>query len=251
MDLPFACNARTAGQERKAECRTRLAEALDYIGKHFTDDSSLFLGYRVRILLTAFDPYDHWQQNSSWQSLVELLRIRGTIPGVVTRRYPVELTSLRERLHADLIRGFDAVVHLGQSPGISQLNLEAIALNVAGMTSAMGDDFGELIPGAPTAFRTRFPLGSWATLLRQSGIPANVSFHAGTYLCNALLFMTQHWNLVHQVDCPVAFVHLPLTNEQVLTSGRSMPSMPAELSAKGIGIILDRIRGIQPDLPML
>ncbi len=47
---------------------------------------------------------------------MELLRVRGSIPGVITRRYPVELHALRERLHADLVRGFDAVLHLGQAP---------------------------------------------------------------------------------------------------------------------------------------
>ncbi len=230
---------------------TEIVRPFDYIVTIVSTSNYPISDHRVRILLTAFDPYDQWTKNASWESLMELLRVRGSIPGVITRRYPVELHALRERLHADLVRGFDAVLHLGQAPGISQLHLEAIALNVAGMTSSAGEDFGDLVPGGPVAFRSQFPLGSWATLLRQSGIPASVSFHAGTYLCNALMYLTHHWHYQKQSSCPVAFVHLPLTNEQVLSSGKSMPSMPVEQTAKAIGIILDRIRGIQPELPML
>ena len=100
----------------------------------------------MRILLTAFEPYDIWDQNSSWEALVAFLHHRGTIPGLTTRRYPVDLGLLQERLHKDLSTGYDAVLHLGQFPGASRIQLEAIALNVAGMTEAAGDFFGSLIP---------------------------------------------------------------------------------------------------------
>jgi hypothetical protein len=139
----------------------------------------------VRILLTAFEPYDQWSSNSSWETIVELLRVRGTIPNVITRRYPVSLTRFQERLEVDLARGFDSIIHLGQAPGISQIHLEAIAINVAGVTEAEGADFGDLVVGGPVGYRSKFPLGIWASYLRQSGIPARVSYHAGTYLCNA------------------------------------------------------------------
>ena len=67
----------------------------------------------MRILLTAFEPYDQWSSNSSWETIVELLRVRGTIPNVITRRYPVSLTRFQERLEVDLARGFDSIIHLG------------------------------------------------------------------------------------------------------------------------------------------
>jgi pyroglutamyl-peptidase len=196
-------------------------------------------GDGVRILVTAFEPYDHWEQNSSWEVLVEYLRVRGTIPNVVTRRYPVDLKLLQSRLDGDLSRGFDVVLHLGQSPGISQIHLESIAVNVAGMTQVAGNDFGELLSNAPVAYRSKLPLGAWAGELRSLGIPASVSYHAGTYLCNAAMFLSMHWFESHSRNGQVGFIHLPLTHEQVLKSGRTMPSLSKQDMARAIQYIVD------------
>jgi pyroglutamyl-peptidase len=203
----------------------------------------------VRILLTAFEPYDQWSSNSSWETIVELLRVRGTIPNVITRRYPVSLTRFQERLEVDLARGFDSIIHLGQAPGISQIHLEAIAINVAGVTEAEGADFGDLVVGGPVGYRSKFPLGAWASYLRQSGIPARVSYHAGTYLCNAALYLSHHWLETHGKAGRVAFIHLPLSDQQVRESGRSLASMPLETMVKAVGLLLDRMRGVQAELP--
>jgi pyroglutamyl-peptidase len=203
----------------------------------------------VRILLTAFEPYDQWSSNSSWETIVELLRVRGTIPNVITRRYPVSLTRFQERLEVDLSRGFDSIIHLGQAPGISQIHLEAIAINVAGVTEAEGADFGDLVVGGPVGYRSKFPLGAWASYLRQSGIPARVSYHAGTYLCNAALYLSHHWLETHGKTGRVAFIHLPLSDQQVRESGRSLASMPLDTMVKAVGLLLDRMRGVQAELP--
>ncbi len=203
----------------------------------------------MRILLTAFEPYDQWSSNSSWETIVELLRVRGTIPNVITRRYPVSLTRFQERLEVDLSRGFDSIIHLGQAPGISQIHLEAIAINVAGVTEAEGADFGDLVVGGPVGYRSKFPLGAWASYLRQSGIPARVSYHAGTYLCNAALYLSHHWLETHGKTGRVAFIHLPLSDQQVRESGRSLASMPLDTMVKAVGLLLDRMRGVQAELP--
>ncbi len=200
----------------------------------------------MRVLLTAFEPYDTWEQNSSWDALVAFLHHSGLPMGVTTRRYPVDLNQLQSRLEKDLTLGFDAVLHLGQAPGISRVQMEAIAVNVAGMTEAAGDFFGPLVQNAPVAYRTKFPLDHWNLQLRSSGIPCSVSFHAGTYLCNAAMFLSHHWHEVHNRSCSIGFVHIPLTPEQVLHSRRDLPSMPREQSAEAIGRILDLILNREP-----
>lgn len=200
----------------------------------------------MRVLLTAFEPYDIWEQNSSWDALVAFLHHSGLPMGVTTRRYPVDLIQLQSRLEKDLTLGFDAVLHLGQAPGISRVQMEAIAVNVAGMTEAAGDFFGPLVQNAPVAYRTKFPLDHWNLQLRSSGIPCSVSFHAGTYLCNAAMFLSHHWHEVHNRSCSIGFVHIPLTPEQVLHSRRDLPSMPREQSAEAIGRILGLILNREP-----
>src|SRR5262245_50824012 len=89
------------------------------------------------ILITAFEPYDRWQENSSWLALVELTRELPLEPKVVTRRYPVDFEQTRSRLFEDLAAGYDFALHLGQAPGIGRIHLEAIGVNVGGHSSLL------------------------------------------------------------------------------------------------------------------
>jgi pyroglutamyl-peptidase len=193
----------------------------------------------VRVLLTAFEPYDEWRENSSWLTLVELLKERPTRLELVTRRYPVDLSLLQERLHKDLQLAPDAVLHLGQSPGATAIKLEAIALNVAGCVDEHGLQLPPLVDAGQLAFQSQMPLGKWADKLRQAGIPAVVSYHAGTFLCNATMYLTHHWCERQQHAMQVGFVHLPLATEQVAGSGRTLPSLPVATLAQAVRLMLE------------
>jgi pyroglutamyl-peptidase len=194
----------------------------------------------MRILLSAFESYGEWRDNSSWNALVYWLSVVGGHPQVMTRKYPVDLVQLQARLERDLAQGVDAVLHLGQAPGISRIHLESIAINVAGITQEPGGDYGPILENAPVAYRTSFPLGEWVKQLRLEGIPAAISYHAGTYLCNAAMYLSHHWFARRHEVPRVGFIHLPLTPEQVLQSGQPLASMPLEQSAKAIGLLVER-----------
>lgn len=195
----------------------------------------------VRVLLTAFEAYDEWTENSSWLTLVELLKDRPTAVELVTRRYPVELKALQERLYHDLQKRPDVALHLGQSPGGAVLKLEAIALNVAGCVEHAGRQLPPLVESGPLAFHSQMPLGHWEQTLRSAGIPAAVSYHAGTFLCNATLYLTHHWCAEHGHAMPAGFVHLPLTTEQVAGSGRTLPSLSVTSMARGVRLLLEEL----------
>src|SRR5690606_8026807 len=123
----------------------------------------------VRVLLTAFEPYDNWSENSSWLTLVELLKARPAAVELMTRRYPVDLASLQQRLEQDLQKKPDVALHLGQSPGAVAIKLEAIALNVAGCVDENGRQLPPLVEAGPLAFQSQMPLGKWAEKLRRAG----------------------------------------------------------------------------------
>ncbi len=82
-----------------------------------------------RVLITAFGPYGSWLENSSWLALVELTRNLPPAPEITTRLYPVDLAAVSERLAQDL-PGQDYAIHLGQAPGATSVQLEAIGINV-------------------------------------------------------------------------------------------------------------------------
>jgi pyroglutamyl-peptidase len=203
----------------------------------------------LKILVTAFEPYDQWRSNSSWEALTEFLREHGLPTGVTTRRYPVDFDRLNDKLSKDLERGFDFVLHLGQSPGACAVHLEAIAINVAGVTYAPGKLFGPIVEDAPVAYRTRCPLNKMCSELLESGIPASISYHAGTYLCNAAMYLSHHWHAVRNLDCHIGFAHMPLTLEQSVASGRDLPGLPVKDLARAVHCMLGVLRGTASESP--
>jgi pyroglutamyl-peptidase len=194
------------------------------------------------VLITAFEPYDRWTTNASWDALVALTRELPTAPRVVTRRYPVDFEKTRVKLAEDLAANYDFTLHLGQAPGSSRLHLEAVALNIAGETTQSPDDFQTLVPGGPAAYRSTLPLANWAAKIRAAGIPVQVSYHAGTYLCNAILYLAQHIAAEQKLKTQSAFVHLPLSPGQVLNERHDVPSLPTAMCAEALQLILAELQ---------
>ncbi|MEY4566341.1 MAG: Pyrrolidone-carboxylate peptidase [Planctomycetota bacterium] len=202
----------------------------------------------VKILLTAFEPYDIWRENASWLVLMEHLRQRSPDSRVTTRRYPVDFEKLKSRLRQDLEKGFDVVLHLGQAPGSAQIRLESLAVNVAGRVEAAGTDLPPLISGGNEAYRSRLPLAHWCQKLQEQGIPCQISYHAGTYLCNAAMYLSHAWQKELGHPDAVGFIHLPLLPSQVIQDGRGMPSLPLDLQAKSLTWILDDLLTTRPEI---
>lgn len=195
------------------------------------------------VLITAFEPYDIWRENSSWLALLALTRDLPTEPRVTTRRYPVDFQTARRRLEADLQANYDFALHLGQAPGSGRIALEAIGLNVGGLSSQMPDEFQQLDAEGPAAYRCDLPLAQWAARIREAGIPAAVSYHAGTYLCNAVLYLSLHTAKARGLKTRSTFIHLPLAPQQVLGQRSDVATLPSEHAAAAIKLILEQVAG--------
>jgi pyroglutamyl-peptidase len=196
------------------------------------------------ILITAFKPYDRWPTNASWLALVELLRRLPSPANVTTRLYAVDYEQLKSSLAEDLAADFDYVLHLGQSPGSASVQLEKIGLNVAGPAGRAGADPPPLVEGGPLAYESTLPLAEWAAILRGAGIPTVVSYHAGTYLCNAALYLTHHYTAQRGYRTRAAFIHLPLEVSQAAGEPHGAPSLPASVAADAISLILGRLQAV-------
>lgn len=193
------------------------------------------------VLITAFEPYDRWRENSSWLCLRELTRERPTEPAITTRRYPVDFQAAKEKLAQDLKANYDYAIHLGQSPRTASIRLEEIGLNVGGCSDT-NERLFPLIADGPVAYRSDLPLADWAAKLRSAGIPAQVSQHAGTYLCNAVLYWSHHFSQQFALRTRSAFLHLPLDVSQTLAEHEELPCLPAAISAAAVRLILEELR---------
>tara|TARA_A100001391_G_scaffold205036_2_gene203116 strand:+ start:2815 stop:3399 length:585 start_codon:yes stop_codon:yes gene_type:complete len=188
----------------------------------------------IRVLLTAFEPYDRWPDNASWLALIDLTRWYDGPVEIVTRRYPVDLGRMSEKLRAELQEDYDFAVHCGQAPGSSRLRLESIGLNLR-------TDGSEILSDAPAAYRSPLPLSAVAAQIREAGIPAAVSHHAGTYLCNAALFLSQHYISSFGMRTASAFVHIPLAPAQVARDNSDSPSMSTPMVSAALAIMIQQL----------
>lgn len=191
------------------------------------------------LLITAFEPYDVWKVNASWLTLVEFTCSLPDSPKIVTRLYPVDFATMKKRLAADLAANYDYALHLGQAPGSARIRLEAIGLNVAGATGQSPEQFEPLANDGPLAYRSGLPLAAWALKLRAAGIPAQVSYHAGTYLCNGMLYYSCYLAERLGLRTRAAFVHLPLAPSQTLEQTQDVASMPVSTSAKALRLMVE------------
>ena len=193
---------------------------------------------RRSVLITAFEPFGVWQSNSARLCLDEVLNQLPDTVDATARVYPVDFAAVRERLAVDLQEGFDFSVHLGQAQQSGRIRLESIAINMGCVPGQPEAAFQPLTAGGPVAYQSTLPLIAWAAMLRAQGIPAYVSYHAGTYLCNAVLYWAHQFIAERKRATRPCFVHLPLDVGQVISQGTDWPTLPAVVSAKAVCSIL-------------
>lgn len=193
------------------------------------------------VLVTAFGPYDRWEENGSWLALVELTKQLPTAPLVTTRRYPVEFVEMRRSITTDLQANYDFAIFLGQAPGYGRVTLESVGLNVRGDRDQLPEQYTPLLEGGPLAYASQLPLGKWSEKIRRSGVPCQVSYHAGTYLCNAALYLSHYLAQQMQLKTRSLMIHVPLDPAQVLEDEQDNPTLTRQQSASAVRIILEEM----------
>lgn len=189
----------------------------------------------TRVLITAFEPYDRWPENSSWLALVDLTRWYDGAVEITSRRYPVDLTRMSESLRKDLQANFDFAIHLGQAPGSTLIKLESVGLNVR-------SDGSPLIRDAAEAYRSPLELQRCQQVLLEAGIPCEISHHAGTYLCNAALYLSQHYAQCFGLNTRSLFIHIPLAPSQSAQDDPRLASMSTPLASAAVAMVMEQLR---------
>lgn len=180
-----------------------------------------------RVLLTGFGPYGSGEGINPASQIVE--RLSGSdINGaeVIGRILPVSLRQLSDQV-AEILDTCDpsVIISLGLFPGEPMIRLERMAVNVADF--GIPDNDGTLVQDV--AVRSGELHGRFATLpvraiekaLLEEGIPAQVSYTAGTFLCNATLYSFLSALEAGGRTVPCGFIHLPYLPAQVAELIRS------------------------------
>jgi pyroglutamyl-peptidase len=195
------------------------------------------------VLVTGFEPFGGDAVNPS----LELAKaVDGSAAGDCAIRgivLPVEHRAAREAMGAALgDPALVAVLHLGLAGGRARLALEQVAVNA--MDYAIADNAGvriagePCVPGGPAAYFATLPLRAMDEALRAEGIPAYVSYTAGTFLCNQTLYWTLHEIARRALPMRAGFLHVPWLPAMVAAHGREEPSMDLALMRRGVEIAL-------------
>jgi pyroglutamyl-peptidase len=158
--------------------------------------------------------------------------VDGAAIGGVTIR-SVEIPVSRARLPgivSDLVAEHRPVfyVSLGLALGAPAIRLETTAINrtdfgVADNDGARPTGGGPIDPEGPPARFATWDAGALVKELLSNDIPAVVSHHAGTHLCNLVLYCAVGAMERAGLPGPVGFFHVPYTPLQVARFLRDAP----------------------------
>jgi len=199
----------------------------------------------VKILVTGFDPFGGEKVNPAYEA-VKLLPdsiagadiIKLEIPTVFTRSVSVVEEGIKKHQP-------DVVLSIGQAGGRSSITVEKVAINLA--EARIPDNDGEqpldqkLKEDGDTAYFATIPVKAMVNHIRENGIPANVSYTAGTYVCNSIMYNVLYMTHKSYPNIKAGFIHVPFSTEQAAQKPDGIASMPVETISKAIEYALEVI----------
>ncbi|WP_395144826.1 pyroglutamyl-peptidase I [Moraxella atlantae] len=203
------------------------------------------------LLLTAFEPFDGEAVNPSWE-------VARTLDGEVIANMTVRAVCLPcvfgDSLTA-LAQAIDAykpsmVISLGQAGGRCDITPERVAINLN--DARIPDNAGNqpidepIDSNAPAAYFTTLPIKAMVQAMRAVGVPASVSYTAGTFVCNHVFYGLQHLAARCGID-KSGFVHIPYLPEQA-AQHNGQPSLSADTLLIGLRAMLSAAITTDEDL---
>jgi pyroglutamyl-peptidase len=200
------------------------------------------------VIVTGFEPYGGFDENPSMKvamamdgKIINGKRVKGVIlPVSFKKAFQVLMQYINPEKPPQII------CSTGLDPFISALKIEKIALNIKDF-QGIPDNDGErpagepIIPGAPLALQTDIPVEKIYSELIANDIPAMVSYHAGTHLCNYIFYNLLYIKQKYNWRTKICFTHLPFLVSQYakISHIRTFtPSLPLDTMVKGISIII-------------
>lgn len=182
----------------------------------------------MRILLTGFQPFDKDRDNASWQTAQAVRCPQGhemrKLELPVT--FDTAFVGLREEI--ERFRP-DVVLSLGQATGRTAVSVELFGVNWR--DARIPDNDGaqpqreRIAADGETAYMSTLPVYEMVAEMTAAGFPAYVSFTAGGYVCNEILYSTSHYHREYERRTGKTyrngFIHLPLMREQALDHPRT------------------------------
>lgn len=190
-----------------------------------------------KLLITGFDPFGGEAINPAWDAVKKLPDTVGEYQLVKLEIPTVYGEASRRVLFAAQACGADVILCIGQAGGRKTITPEMVGINLR--HARIADNAGNqpedtpVAENAPAAYFATVPVRKMAQAAQDAGIPASVSYSAGTFVCNDTLYAVLH----RLAGTPVkaGFIHVPFLPQQAKDGA---PSMTLEDMVRGLSTMI-------------
>lgn len=186
-----------------------------------------------KILISGFDPFGGEAINPSYEAVKLLPNVIGEyeltkieLPTVFGRAAKIMIERIEEMRP-------DAVICVGQAGGRRGITPEVIGINLR--EASIADNAGDMpknekiCAGAPDGIFSTLPVREMVEAIKAEGLPASLSFSAGAFVCNDLLYSLLYE--FRETDVKIGFIHVPFLPEQ---AKEGVPSMELAKIVRGL-----------------
>lgn len=192
----------------------------------------------MKILVTGFDPFGDEAMNSSYES-VKLLPDKIVGADVIKLEVPTVFGVCAKKLYKAIVEEKpDVIICVGQAGGRSAISVEKVAINLK--EARIPDNKGrqpsnmKIKEDGETAYFANVPVKAMADAVKVMNLPASVSYTAGTYVSNELMYSLMYFINKEFPDIRGGFIQVPYDTSQVVEKPLGIASMPVEITAKAL-----------------
>lgn len=206
----------------------------------------------MKILVTGFEPFGGEKLNPAYEAVKLLPK---SIKGA--ELFSIEVPTVFGRAGEEVEKAIekyspDAVVCVGQAGGRSCISIERIGINLR--EASIPDNDGnqpideKIKEDGQNAYFATLPIKAMVENVRKNGIPSHLSYTAGSYVCNDLMYSLLYILDKKYQHIKGGFIHVPYAIEQVANKANNIASMPVEMIAKGLEYAIEAIVDNQNDI---
>ena len=198
----------------------------------------------MKILVTGFDPFGGEPINPAIESVK---RLPDNIEGAEIIK--LEIPTVRKKSLEKIEKAInehnpDVILSIGQAGGRFDISIERIGINLDDFR--IPDNEGNQIidepifPDGENSYFVKLPVKAMVQNVQKNNIPASVSYTAGTFVCNHVLYGVLYLIEKKYKGKKSGFIHIPFLPQQVVDK-RNMPSMELNTIVKGLTAAIEAI----------
>lgn len=197
----------------------------------------------MKILITGFEPFGGETKNPSYEA-VKLLPHTISDAEIIRTRIPVTFSgAFLATKEAILTHQPDVVINVGQAGGRPSISLERVAINLADARIPDNEGFQPedeiLETDGKNAYFTTLPVKAMLAHMTAHNIPASLSYSAGSYVCNAVMYRVLHLAETAFPHMKAGFIHVPYLPEQTVHKNTPLPSMDLPDITEGLRLAIE------------